>query len=80
VTTGTRARIDGGGDDDDGTLGGVKRMKHTVEVVRQECHSVLRQWHLGLVPRAVERCLRYKCWKLSVGVLRRGVACHAIPA
>jgi hypothetical protein len=46
-----------------GTLGGVKRLKRTVEVVRQTCHSMLRQWRLGLFPRAVERCLT----PLSVG-------------
>jgi hypothetical protein len=50
-------RIDGDGDDDDGTLGGVKRLIRTAEVVRQAGRSVLRQWRLGLVPQAVERCL-----------------------
>jgi hypothetical protein len=40
-----------------GTLGGVKRLKRTVEVVRQTSHSALRQWRPGLFPRAVERCL-----------------------
>jgi hypothetical protein len=79
VATGTRGRVDGDGDDD-GTLGGVKSMKRMVEVVRQACHSVLRQWRLGLVPRAVERCLRHKYWKLVVGVLRRGVACCVVLA
>jgi hypothetical protein len=49
-------RVDGDGDDD-GSLRGVKRPKHMVEVVRQAGRSMLRQWHLGLVPRAVERCL-----------------------
>jgi hypothetical protein len=56
VVTGTRGRVAGHGDDN-GTLGGVKKLKRTVEVVRQTCHSVLRQWRLGLVPRDVERCL-----------------------
>jgi hypothetical protein len=53
-------RVDGDGDDD-GTLRGIKRLKRKVEVVRQAGRSVLRQWRLGLVPRAVERYLRYKC-------------------
>jgi hypothetical protein len=75
----TRVRVDGDGDDD-GTLGGVKRLKRTVEVVRQTGRSMLRQWRLGLVPRAVERCLPHKCWKLVVGVLRREVACRMVPA
>jgi hypothetical protein len=78
VATGRRGRVDGD-EDDGGTLGGVKKLKHTVEVVRQACHGVLRQWRLGLVSRAVERCLRHKCWKL-VGVLRREVACRVVPA
>jgi hypothetical protein len=69
--TGTRGRVNGDGDS--GTLGGVRKLKRTVEVVRQACHGVLRQWRLGLVSRAVERCLRHKCWKLVVGVLRRGL-------
>jgi hypothetical protein len=56
VATGTRGRVDGDRDDD-GTLGGVKKPKRTVEVVRQVCRSMWRTWHLGLVPRAVERCL-----------------------
>jgi hypothetical protein len=29
-----------------GTLGGIKRLKRTVEVVRQTCHSMWRQWCL----------------------------------
>jgi hypothetical protein len=66
--TGTRGRIDGDGDG--GTLGVVRKLKRTVEVVRQACHGVLRQWRLGIVSRAVGRCLRHKCWKLVVGVLR----------
>jgi hypothetical protein len=60
MATGTRGLVDGDGDDD-GTLGGVKSMKRTVEVVRQACHSVLRQGRLGLASRAVGRCLRHKC-------------------
>jgi hypothetical protein len=72
-------RVDGDGDDD-GTLGGVRRLKRTVEVVRQAGHSMLRQWRLKRVPRAVERCLRHKCWKLVVGVLRRGVTWRVVPA
>jgi hypothetical protein len=48
-------RVDGDGDDD-GTLGCVKGLKRTVEVVRQAGgRSMLRQWRLGIVPRAVER-------------------------
>jgi hypothetical protein len=66
--------------DDDGTLRGVKRLKRKVEVVRQAGRSVLRQWRLGLVPQAVERCLRHKYWKFVVGVLRRGVECRVVPA
>jgi hypothetical protein len=65
--------------DDDGTLGGVKRLKRTVKVVRQAGRSMLRQWRLGLVSRAVERYLRHKCWKFVVGVLGRGVACRVVP-
>jgi hypothetical protein len=49
-------RVDEDGDDDE-TLRGVKRLKRTVEVVRQVGRSVLRQWRLGLVSRVVERCL-----------------------
>jgi hypothetical protein len=76
---GTRVRIDGD-EDDDGTLRGVKKPKRTVEVVRQAGCGVLRQWRLGLVSRSVERCLRPKCWKLVVGVLRRGVAWRVVQA
>jgi hypothetical protein len=61
-------------------LGGVKRLKRTVEVVRQAGRGVLRQWRLGLVPQAVERCLSHNCWKFVVGVLRREVACRVVPA
>jgi hypothetical protein len=43
--------------DDDGTLGVVKSLKRTVDVVRQAGHSMLRQWRLGLVSRVVEQCL-----------------------
>jgi hypothetical protein len=39
VATGTRGRDDGDGDDD-GTLGGVKKLKCTVEVVRQAGRSM----------------------------------------
>jgi hypothetical protein len=46
-----------GDGDDGGTLGGVKRLKRKVEVVRQAGRSMLRHWRLGLVPRAVKRCL-----------------------
>jgi hypothetical protein len=74
-----RGHIDGD-EDDGGTLGGIKKLKRTVEVVRQAFHGVLRQWRLGLVSRAVERCLRHKWWKLVVGVLRRGVVCCVVPA
>jgi hypothetical protein len=73
-----RGRVDG--DCYGGTLGGVRKLKRTVEVVRQACHGVLRQWHLGLVSRAIERRLCHKRWKLVVGVLRRGVACRVVPA
>jgi hypothetical protein len=41
---------------------------------------MLRQWRLGLVSRSVERGLRPKCWKLVVGVLRRGVAWRVVQA
>jgi hypothetical protein len=58
-----------GDEDYDGTHGGVKRMKRTVEVIQQACHGVLRHWRLRLASRAVERCLGHKCWKLVVGVL-----------
>jgi hypothetical protein len=51
---GTRGRVDGDGDG--GTFGGVRKLKRTVDVVRQACHGVLRQWRLGLVSLAVERC------------------------
>jgi hypothetical protein len=56
VATGTRGRVDGDGDDG-GTHEGVKKLKRMFEVVRQACHGVLRQWRLGLVFRAIERCL-----------------------
>jgi hypothetical protein len=61
-----------------GTFRGVKRPKRKVEVVRQMCHSKLRQWHLGLVPRAVERCLKPKVLEArrrcpaTKGCIRRG--------
>jgi hypothetical protein len=79
VMAGTRCRVDGD-EDDGGTLAGVKKLNRMVEVVRQACHGVLTQWRLGLVSRAVERCIRHKCWKLVVGILRRGVACRVVPA
>jgi hypothetical protein len=40
-----------------GTLEGVKRLKRTVEVVRQTCRNMWRRWCLEFVSRAVERCL-----------------------
>jgi hypothetical protein len=76
--TGTRGRVNGDGDG--GTLGGLRRLKRTLEVIRQACHGVLRQWRLGLVSLAIEGCLRHKCSKLVVGVLRRRVACRVVPA
>jgi hypothetical protein len=48
--------VDGDGDDDE-TLRGEKRLRRTVEVVWQAGQGVSRQWRLGLVLRAVERCL-----------------------
>jgi hypothetical protein len=43
VATGKRGRVDGDGDDG-GTLGGVKKLKRTVEVDQKACRSMWRRW------------------------------------
>jgi hypothetical protein len=63
VATGTRGRVDGDGDVG-ATLGGVKKLKRTVEAVRQACRSMWRRWCPQLVPRTVERSLTLQVLKV----------------
>jgi hypothetical protein len=51
-------RVDGDGDDG-GTLGGVRKLKPTVEVVRQACHGVLRQLHCLKKPDTITILVLY---------------------